>query len=620
MMLRNPASGLLVLTFLAFSACSCDTVPMSRSSGVLALIDSNVDFGLACIDATVERPFVIANHGSGTLNIVSIEFSSEHFGLLEDAPQSLGPGEELVLRLGFTPPKDGRHSGSVTIVSDAPEDETQVAPLFGEGFAGKERELKVTCTEDAKDECYSVDLDNVLVGHGVEKTIYISNLGCESLRVNEAYFHSDQEEDPMIRGLDLSESAPFELRGGETMPLDVLYMAPREPGTLFAKLVLKSDDPEVKDTIRGWEPGEFQLGVFANIVRPDLQTDPDLLTFYDSAEGQTVEKTFKVINNGNSDLEVLDVELIFEEGNKDYTLKLIDGASRFTLPGLSLVEGENEREVTVSYTSSGPGPARARVEVKGELDTATVRLVGGTEPTLVVNWLDPEDGQWKIPPVNFGETETGAKAIERQIRVSNTGRADLKVSSLDLAESTAKTRSYTVSKWSGTLKPEQSHDLSVRFDDNVLIRNDQDQLAIASNDPLHALNDGIMLVDLISRNTPNHRPVVIIRANTNSPNVGEMVELDGSETTGPEEGDTLTFQWSVLRQPDDGFVKLESPNQPITRVISEPPNASKACPSDVSGNTCPWPYIGGQYVFQLQVTDQFGNEGQATQIVNVYEP
>lgn len=610
-MVRRLHASFLLLTLLSVSACSCDTGPTTQARGVFQLRDGSVDFGTACIGATSERTITVANIGNAPLVIESIDFQGEAFALLDELPEYIARGDEVVLRLGFTPDVDRDFTGAVTITTDSLSDSTQSATLIGTGFSGKEQDIRFTCEgAPGNGTCFFIQWGDVLVGESSERSVEMTNHGCRDVNVNEAFFEAAGDTGHEAFFSFPEQKAPFRVRGGETIPLTLRFTAPSDETQAQATLVLKTDDPEVKDV--RWPAGEWRVTAWASAVKPNLQTDTDLLTFYEGAEGVPLRKTFRVINGGSSPLEVRNVTLVHEEGRQDYALELPDGATRFTLPPFGA--GTNEREITVVYTSTGSGSARARVEIDADPETATVRLVGGTEPNLVVTWMDPEDSQWKMPPIHFGTTATGATGIERTVRLSNTGRADLDVSAVQLGESSQVERSFVVPAYSGRIAPESSAEFVVTFNDAVQIRNDADKLEVVSNDPLYAQAGGVYEADLLSVNEPNFRPVVRIVAPGSAETHRELL-LDGSTSSGPEENDTLTFEWTVVTQPNGANAELESPNGVTTRVFSRPADPSQVCPP---GPVCDWLFQPGTYNFRLRVTDQFGNFAETTQQVMVF--
>lgn len=605
------ALALPCLLGVTVAACDCDP-PVTGSSGILALRQKSVDFGTACVNVTSERTLVLANIGGGPLKLESATLSHPAFSLLEDLPDTLRRGEDLVVRVGFTPEAEIEYAGTLTVSSNARENGTQSATLVGRGFVGKEQDFQAECSyQDQTRKCFFLAFDSVLAGQSLEQEVTVTNRGCRPVNVTDVRIAPDGKSgkpEDVEHFAFVENLGPFRLNGGESRNIRVRFTAPNRADAQLAMLLLTTDDPEKKDN--RWPAGQWEVSLQASSTLPALAVNPDILTFFDAP---TARKSFRISNNGTASLEITEVTLVHEEGPRDFTLDLPRGESRFTLPAPGL--GDSERDIGVQFSSTG-GSTRATVKVVSPSETAEVRLIGGTQPVLVVKWLD-DANQERDPPVDFGEVATGQQGIRRTLLLRNEGLATLRVQSATLTPAEGQARSFVVDAFSARdIAPGAAAEVGITFNDNVQVRDDTDKLVIASNDSIDAALGGSRSIDLRSRNEPNFNPIPRIEVRPSAPQTRRELTLDASGTTGPEPGDTLTFQWRVTKQPTTtAGARAESENQPVTRIVSDPPDPAAVCPP---GPTCPFVWQPGQYTFRLRVTDQFNNWEEISQVVNVY--
>ncbi len=92
------------------------------------------DFGQVFLGTTDEKPLVIANSGSVALNVTSI--ATDLVGVtIPSAPVVVPPGGQVTIELGFTPPSLGTHAGTLSIVSDDPDNSQIDLPILATSVA-----------------------------------------------------------------------------------------------------------------------------------------------------------------------------------------------------------------------------------------------------------------------------------------------------------------------------------------------------------------------------------------------------------------------------------------------------------------------------------------------------
>lgn len=588
------------------SGCDCDTV-IQQSPGIFVLTPRSLDFGIGCVNETSERTVLLKNEGNAPLSVLDVRLTGAAFSLLEDPPSEIGPGDEIPLRIGLTPASADEVTGTLTVETDGEENPNQTVTFIGQGFEGERLQLEVTCAcsggECGQSEghfaaCNFLSFNKTLVNTEARTTMRVSNAGCAPLVINELRFVGDPQDDARLFSID-GEST-FTVHGGTSRDVNVVFNAPATPQQPNVELHVASNDPKVKRENVGWAPGEWRVGLFADSVAPALLVDPNVLTYFEAIAGQPLAKTFVVANTGDIELTIQSIELQAEDGTQDFSLDLPNGETSFTLsptgsPG-------DERTITVVYTSTGSGSDRAKVVVRGTSgESAEVRLIGGTEPLLDVTWLDPSSTEL-LPPVNFGAVDTGTKGVERTVRLRNSGQAPLNVSAVTVVVDPRSPPAFSVRGFSPTsVPPGGQHDVTVVFDDVVTVRNDSAKLEITSNDPVDAAIGGKRSVDLVSTNEPNLNPIAIIVTSA-APQRCATLDVSASTSSGPEPGDTLTYEWSFGPVPGGSAARFEDDSAVATRIVSD---------------ECAGPDVAGSYVVRLRVTDQFGNQGTTTQTVNV---
>ncbi|MFM2154024.1 MAG: hypothetical protein RL199_2459 [Pseudomonadota bacterium] len=588
------------------AACDCGG-RIQKSKGILQVSPQVLDFGTACINGTLTGEVVVENGGNGQLADVEVKVSGSAFSLVSEAPAVIEPGERLVLQVGFTPPADGDFAGAVEVKTDAG---TERATLLGSGFDGPRQEFIVLCERtpgvgdfDEDRACAFLDFGRPLYDTTVERTARLANRGCAPVTVSDLSLRpeagSTTPDDAKL--FSLSEgAAPLTVSGRTFIDVKVRFSAPKNDAVPAVDLHVATDDPKNAD---------LTVSLLAFPVGPSLVVNPPLLTFFDAVTGSTSTKTFTVTNAGGSPMQVDAVTLAVDAGSTGYTLTGADAP--FTLAPATA------RTVSVVYAPTGNARDAASVTVTAGQESAAVKLLGGTQPLLNVTWLD--GATEKLPPVDFGRVATGAKGIVRTVRLKNDGSAPLLITSIELPSASNPGASYKlVGGTPNRLEPGTTADLTVSFDDVVKLRDDGAKLRIVSNDAVYADAGGEQLVDLISSNDPNFDPVPGIQV-VSCPQgvaVGDTrceepatlkldweLTVDGSASTGPEMGDTLSYQWTFGSIPPGSTVRFETPDGEKTRIVSN------------SGTKVD---LMGRYIVKLVVTDQFGNRSAAgTQVIDV---
>ncbi|MBD3170105.1 MAG: T9SS type A sorting domain-containing protein [candidate division Zixibacteria bacterium] len=92
----------------------------------------NIDFGVQYIDYPAVIPLQIENHGINNLLISDIQISGDNFSVTVDPPYNLASGEQLIVDVQFYAENPGTYTGSLTITSNDPDNNTLVVGLEAE--------------------------------------------------------------------------------------------------------------------------------------------------------------------------------------------------------------------------------------------------------------------------------------------------------------------------------------------------------------------------------------------------------------------------------------------------------------------------------------------------------
>jgi myo-inositol-hexaphosphate 3-phosphohydrolase len=280
------------------------------------------------------------------------------------------------------------------------------------------------------------DFGEVLIGSIATQTFVVTNAGNASLTVTNSVLFGDDEDEFVIQ----SGGAPFTLPAADNHSITVQF-APNAIGATNIVLRLVSNDPDE-------DPFDVSLSGTGMPVFPQIGSSPTSHNFGSVAIGEYAETTLTVLNTGPGELHVSDVIL----ANGGLHFEIITGANPFTI-----VTGDTHH-VTV----------RVHPQSEGELLNA-VRIISN-DP--VNNPFDIDltcTGFLRRPqiavtpnPFSYGSVFTG-NDLTQEFTVSNTGDADLSVSSVSLTG--ANGDEFTIEN-GGTpfnITPSQTHSVAVIF-------------------------------------------------------------------------------------------------------------------------------------------------------------
>ncbi len=382
-------------------------------------------------------------------------------------------------------------------------------------------------------------------------------------------------------------------RGGGYCVFWVVYR-PQDANPDSGEVVISSNDTRRH---------EFTVSVSSGESAPYLTIDPPPpVKFGDVVQGERGEVRLSLFNTGNFDLVIQDVVLVN------------DADGQFTLEA-QLPEGVEALPVTLA-PSDGPENREQVVLVLGyEPNRST-----GAQGKLRIESNDPEhrimdvllEGGSMVPCIevtpeaaDFGDVLIG-DAAEVALDVTNCGTTDLVVSRLSLTGDSSPDLAITsapegldcadgVCAGEVHLSPETTDTIVVTYtpsDEGA----DGGKLVIENDVP----GKEHLEVPLFGRGSNNICPVAVAEVRVQGSDVWDTfpdearrletiplktLEFRGDRSSDPD-GAVAGYQWSILSRPEGSTAQFE--------------------PSDTAANPTFFLDLAGEYVFELQVTDDRG--------------
>ncbi|MFQ6093525.1 MAG: choice-of-anchor D domain-containing protein, partial [bacterium] len=336
----------------------------------IALSALEHDFGQVLVASSSDWTVTISNVGTDQLTIDRVDFTVTDFLVISHAfPQTVPVGEQLEVTILFSPSKEGPISGTMTVVSDDPDEENVAVSLSGEGVVP---EIDFSAT--------SYDFGEVVVGTTSEWVLTISNIGTGPLTVRSV---SSDHPDFSVT----SPIFPQTVASGADIAVTITF-APTGDGPVSAELTISSNDPDeatVTVIVRG-------TALLADIEVSALSHD-----FGDVVVDSLAAWTFGLANVGTAPLTVEGVE----SDHADITV--------VSPPFPQTVEVGDSLDIVVHFVPTTQGSVAAQL---------TIRSNDPHEGTILIDLMG--NG---IPPVTLHiertEGEPGARGLLIPVEMDN---------------------------------------------------------------------------------------------------------------------------------------------------------------------------------------------------------
>src|SRR5437870_1696706 len=414
--LRASSLLLILALFSWFSVSGCggvagkNTTP--QGNGQLGARPASVAFGNVTVGSSSTQAVSFSNTGNVNLTVSLGGATGPGFSISGlNLPLTLAAGQSSTFNVQFAPTATGSASGSISLVSDAPNSPSTIA-LSGTGV---QPQLSVTPP--------SVSFGNVLVGSTGVQNLTLTNSGSASLTIAQGTFTGAGFS---ISGL----TFPLTLAAGQSSTFSVQF-APTATGSVSGSVSLVSNAPNSPSTIALSGTG----------VQPQLSVTPPSVTFGNVLVGSTGVQNITLTNSGSANLTVA-------QGS-------VTGAGGFSISGLTfpvtLPPGQSST-FSVQFAPTDTGSVSGSVSLINNAPNSpnTIALSGtGVQPQLSVT----------PPSVSFGNVLVGSTGVQN-LTLTNSGSANLTIAQDTVTVSLHGTLplSFPV-----TLPPGQSSTLSVQF-------------------------------------------------------------------------------------------------------------------------------------------------------------
>src|SRR5437899_191410 len=228
----------------------------------LCVTPASVSFGNVLVGSTGVQNLTLTNSGGANLTIAQASFTGAGFSISGlTFPLTLAAGQSSSLSVQFAPTATGSASGSVSLVSNAPNSPSTIA-LSGTGV---QPQLSITPA--------SVTFGNAVVGTTNTQTITLTNPGTANLTISQATVSGQSF---TMTGLNI----PLILGAGQTTSFNVAYV-PSSAGSVTGRLSPVRDAPNSPTTL-----ALSGTGVAATL---QLTTSPTSLSFGNVTVGSSTQ-------------------------------------------------------------------------------------------------------------------------------------------------------------------------------------------------------------------------------------------------------------------------------------------------------------------------------------------
>jgi hypothetical protein len=379
----------------------------------IRLSTSSLDFGEVQLNNSLDKSFQIFNDGGASLQISSITSSSSHFSILP-YNSNVGPGAYINVTVRFAPLSTGTKVGNVTVKSNDPDESTKILSVQGRGVAAPVPDIRLSTS--------SINFGEVQIGNSSDKTFNIYNDGNAILTISSIVSNNAQ-----FTILGYGSVAP----GG--MSTVTVRFSPVSVGTKTGNITITSNDPD--------EPTKSLSvqGIGVTVPVPDIRISPESLVYGDVPVGDSLDKAFKIYNDGNSILQISSIT---------------SNSSHYSVQGYSNVAPGSFIIVIVRFTPLSTGTKTGNITIKSNdpdesTETVSVQGIGVTpsEPEIRLSTTN----------INFGEVAVG-RSLDKTFRIYNDGNGELQISSI-----TSNSNHFSVLPYTEDVDPGSMITVTVRF-------------------------------------------------------------------------------------------------------------------------------------------------------------
>ena len=352
--------------------------------GQLTVSPATISFGSVATGSSGSQTISLTNSGSASVTVSQATASGTGFSISGLAtPLTLGAGQSVSFAAQFAPTTAGSATGSISIVSNAPNSPTVVS-MSGTGAQGQ-----LGASPSA------VTFGSVATGSNSTQTVTLTNSGAASLTISQA---SASGSGFSITGL----TTPLTLAAGKSTSFTAQF-SPTTGGSATGTISIVSNAPNSPTTIALSGTGaQGQLGA-----------NPATVAFGSVAVGSNGSQTVALTNSGSASLTISQANIT---------------GTGFTVSGLitplTIAAGQSAN-FTAQFAPTTAGTASGSVSLVSNAANSPLAIAfsgTGTQPQISVT---PSSAA-------FGNVSTGT-TNSQTITISNGGTATLTISSVNAA-------------------------------------------------------------------------------------------------------------------------------------------------------------------------------------------
>ena len=346
------------------------------------VVDRNpIDFGPVKIGQSDQKSLILSNSGQQPLTITGISLDQPTLATDQTAIE-IQPNQQLELPITFTPTSAELTFGQLVFITNDPELAEISIAVSG---LGAQPILKLDSD--------ILDFGAVPPNQKIEKKLILTNQGTADLVVNSVAA-------PLTDSLSFTPQQPLILKPQYSQQLTVTLQTPDSIEKIGLNFTISSNDPET--------PSKMVL-VTGQLVGPVLVVKPTSINFGLVGIEEIAEANLSLVNNGNAKLTIYAIK-----SDSDQFI-LANPFSNFNL------NPQEEAIIQLAFQPSTVEPAKAQLSISSNGGQQTINLSGHGSPTSGI--------RLSLSQINFGSLIAG-QTVEQQLKITNTGQADLEVSNI----------------------------------------------------------------------------------------------------------------------------------------------------------------------------------------------
>ncbi len=399
----------------------------------IAVAPGSHDFGSILLSSSASQGFEVSNPGSADLVVSSTSLTGTHAGefSIDSGGGSfiLTSGQTRTVSVSFNPASSGSKAAALRLVSNDPDEDPLDVALSATG---------VQPIPDIAASPTSYNYGDVFQDSTSSQSFVVSNSGNGDLNVSATSLAGTNAGEFNIE----SGGGSFVLTPGQDRTI-VVSLTPVSVGSKSAVLQVASDDPD---------ENPLDVALIGNGVQhqPDIAVTPTSGNYGDVVQDSTKIDTLVVSNAGTADLNVTTTTI---SGTHAGDFSVTSGGGSFTLTP------NQTREVVVSFTPSALGGRTASLDFASndpDENHLNVPLSGNGVAT-------PTPDIAATPTSHDYGTVTVSSTSSHTFAISNTGTADLTVSTTSLVGAEAGEFNIVSGDGGFVVSAGQSHNIDVDF-------------------------------------------------------------------------------------------------------------------------------------------------------------